>query len=420
MPDGHWGYGFPIGGVAAFDAKIGIISPGGIGFDINCGMRLITTRLTEEQVRPKLHALVDRLFERVPSGVGCKGFLRLSDAEFDDILVKGAQWCVKNGYGRSEDLRHTENYGTIQGGNPDKVSFRAKARGKEQLGTLGSGNHYLEIQVVDEQNIFDKEIANEFGIFPGQVVIMFHCGSRGCGHQIGTDYLQIFDGAMKEYGISVPDRELACAPFNSPEGQDYFSAMACGANVAFANRQVILHRIRQVFEEVFRTGEGKMGLDLVYDVSHNLAKIETYEINGRNKELIVHRKGSTRSFGPGNPAVEDVFKGTGQPVIIGGSMETGSYVLVGTNRSEKEAFGSTAHGSGRTISRAKAKKMVRGDKLQREMEHRGIYVRAMSMTGLAEEAGFAYKRIEDVVETVHEAGLSKRVVKLRPIGNVKG
>ncbi len=419
MPDGHWGYGFPIGGVAAFDMESGVISPGGIGFDINCGMRLVTTNLTLREVKPRIRELVDALFQTVPARVGGKGSVKLNNAQFNDVMQEGTKWCVEQGYGWEEDIERTEAYGKIVQADHEKVSAQARKRGIGQLGTLGSGNHYLEIQYADV--IHDKEIAKAMGITEqGQIVVMVHCGSRGFGHQIGTDYLRIFDDAMKKYGITVNDRELACAPFNSKEGQDYYKAMACAANMAFSNRQVILHRIREGFEKVFKTSAEKLEMHLVYDVAHNMAKVEEHTVDGERKKLVVHRKGSTRSFGPGNDELIDLYKKTGQPVILGGSMETGSYLLVGTEGAMRETFGSTAHGSGRTMSRTKAKGLVRGEHLQKEMEKRGIYVKSVSMSGLAEEAGFAYKNVDEVVDACRLAGISKPIIKLSPIGNVKG
>lgn len=421
MPDGHWGYGFPIGGVAAFDPEEGIISPGGIGFDINCGMRFLTTNLTQKEVQPKLKPLIDLLFQKVPTGVGKKGFLRITENQFKDIMVHGAEWCVENGYGWKEDIKRIEEYGCIKGADPASVSEKAIKRGIKQMGTLGSGNHYLEIQTVKAENIFRPEIAKQFGITePDQIVVMFHCGSRGFGHQIGTDYLSTFSKVMKDLKMGVKDRELACAPFKSREGQNYYKAMASASNVAFVNRQIILHRIRESFSEIFKKSPEDMEMNMVYDVAHNIAKVERHEIDGKKRELVVHRKGSTRSFGPGHPELVKQYKETGQPVIIGGSMETGSYLLVGTKTAMKETFGSTAHGSGRTMSRAKARQMVRGDELQRDMDKRGIYVKTASMSGLAEEAGFAYKNISDVVQTLEKSDLSRAVVSLKPIGNIKG
>ncbi len=421
MPDGHWGYGFPIGGVAAFDLEKGVISPGGIGFDINCGMRLITSTLTVEEVRPRLRELVDTLFGAIPAGVGTKGFVNLNSRQFKDVMRYGAEWCVDNGYGWKQDLERTEAGGRLEHADPSKVSDKAIQRGKDQLGTLGSGNHYLEVQVAHAGEIYDEEKARAFGIVnPGQIMLMVHCGSRGFGHQIGTDYLKVFGAAMRKYGITVNDRELACAPFRSPEGQDYFKAMACAANMAFANRQVILHRVREGFSRVFRRSAEHLGLEMIYDVAHNIAKIETYRVNGKEKRLLVHRKGATRAFGAGNPELGDAYRAAGQPVILGGSMETGSYLLAGTKHAEETTFGTTAHGSGRTMSRRQAKKQVNGRELLEKLERRGIYVRAASLSGVAEEAGNAYKHIDDVVETLDRAGISKKVVGLKPIGNIKG
>lgn len=421
MPDGHWGYGFPIGGVAAMDVEDGVISPGGIGFDVNCGMRLVLTNLTYEEVKPHMRELVDGLFERVPAGVGSRGFVRLSEEEFRRVVEQGARWCINNGYGWEEDLERTEEKGCIGGADASKVSSKAIERGYKQIGTLGSGNHYLEIQVAKPENIFDPELAKAFGILiPNQVVVMFHCGSRGFGHQIATDYLQIFLSVMTgKYGIRVPDRELACAPFQSPEGQDYFAAMKCAVNMSFANRQVILHRIREVFSDVFEETPEELGLHQVYDVAHNIAKLEQHQIEGKASSLLVHRKGATRAFGPGFKELPDIYKNTGQPVLIGGSMETGSYLLAGVE-SGHQTFYSTAHGSGRTMSRRAAKRQFRGKQLQEEMEARGILVRGVSYSGLAEEAGAAYKDIDDVVAATELAGISKRVARLVPIGNIKG
>jgi len=420
MPDGHLGYGFPIGGVAAFSKEDGVISPGGIGFDINCGMRLIRTDLTVDEVTPRIRELVSLLFETVPAGVGSKGFVKLSVEELRRVMTNGVDWCIEKGYGWEEDRERIEENGRIQGADPSKVSEKAISRGISQLGTLGSGNHYLEIQIATPDKIFDKAAAKAFGIFENQVVVMVHCGSRGFGHQVATDYLRIFDVAMRKYGITVRDRELACAPFNSPEGQDYFKAMKCAANMAFANRQVIVHRIRQGFSRIFGRKPEDMGMSIVYDVAHNVAKLETHKVDGVEKELVVHRKGATRCFGPGRKEVPEIYRNIGQPVIVGGSMETGSFLLVGTEKAMTETFGSTMHGSGRTMSRTKAKKEVVGAELKKKMEEAGIIVKSVSMSGLAEEAGFAYKDITEVVETMEMAGVSRKVVGLKPIGNVKG
>jgi tRNA-splicing ligase RtcB len=421
MPDGHWGYGFPIGGMAAMDPTTGVISPGGIGFDINCGMRLVLTNLTYDEVHPHLRQLVDQLFYRIPTGVGCHGFVKLNQDEFRHVLEQGSRWCLHHGYAEPEDLEMTEEGGCFPGASAVKVSQKAIERGYNQIGTLGSGNHYCEIQVAKPENIFDEQLAHAFGLtIPNQVVVMFHCGSRGFGHQVATDYLQLFLNVMtRKYGLNISDRELACAPFSSPEGQDYFAAMKCAVNMAFANRQVILHRIREVFSDVFKRSPADMGMDMVYDVAHNTAKLETHLLGGKKREVLIHRKGSTRAFGPGMAGLPDCYRETGQPVIIGGSMETGSYLLAGMT-SGSAAFYTTAHGSGRTMSRHQAKKMYRGQKLLQDMESRGIYVRTDSYGGLAEEAGAAYKNIDDVVEATELAGLSKRVARLVPVGNIKG
>jgi tRNA-splicing ligase RtcB len=365
--------------------------------------------------------LIDKLFVRVPSGVGCTGFVKISKQEFRKVVEQGARWCVKNGYAWEEDLELTEESGCIEGADAAKISERAVERGFNQIGTLGSGNHYLEIQVAHEEDIRDKELAQAFGItIPDQVVVMFHCGSRGFGHQAATDYLQIFLKVMQsKYGIRILDRELACAPFDSPEGRDYFAAMKCGLNMSFANRQVILHRIREVFSSVFGRSAEQLGMHMVYDVAHNTAKLERHVVDGQAKKLLVHRKGATRAFGPGMEGIPECYRRFGQPVIIGGSMETGSYLLAGTPEGGQTFF-STAHGSGRTMSRTKARRLWRGEKLQRELEQRGIYVRSASWGGLAEEAGGAYKDIDEVIDASEQAGISRRVVRFTPVGNIKG
>ena len=421
MPDAHWGYGFPIGGVAAIDAERGVISPGGIGFDINCGMRLVRTNLVWSEVEPKLAALVKALGTRVPAGVGSSGFVRLSPPELDEVLRDGARWAVRRGFGLPEDLAVTEAGGCFPGADPDTVSARALARGRDQLGTLGSGNHYLEIQVLHADGIFDSALAAAFGLTaPEQVVVMFHCGSRGFGHQVATDYLDRFLRAMPaKYGLAILDPELACAPFASDDGRAYYAAMCCAANLAFANRQVILHRIREVFAEVFERSQAELGIESVFDVAHNTAKLETHDVGGARRRLLVHRKGATRAFPPGHPELSPRYRATGQPVIIGGSMETGSYLLAGVE-SGAASFYSTAHGSGRTMSRTRARKLVRGEVLRRDMAKRGILVHAASLSGLAEEAGFAYKSVDAVAEATELAGLSRRVARLTPVGNVKG
>jgi tRNA-splicing ligase RtcB len=421
MPDGHWGYGFPIGGVAAFDPENGVISPGGIGFDINCGMRLLRTNLTQAEVQGKLALLMDTLYSLVPCGVGCKSDIRLSEREFKEMTTLGARWCVNRGYGRPEDLAHTEESGCLSDADPDCCSSKAVQRGLVQLGTLGSGNHYLEVQVVHPDNVFDRRTAEIFGInIPYQICVMIHCGSRGFGHQVATDHLRVFIQVMRKYGILTTDRELGCAPFTCPEGRSYFRAMNCAANSAFANRQIITEKVRLAFTRVFGKSEAEIGLDVVYDVAHNIAKLESYLIDGSPRTLLVHRKGATRSFGPGSEHIPADYRDVGQPVIVGGSMETGSYLLSGTKHAMDATFGSTLHGSGRTMSRTKAKKLVRGEQLKQSLLERGIVIRTASLSGLAEEAGFAYKDISAVVDTVHDLDISRRVVRFLPIGNLKG
>ena len=414
-------YGFPIGGVAAFDMKEGVISPGGIGFDINCGMRLVKTDLTIKEVQPKIKDLIDEFFKTVPAGVGCKGFVKLNNSLFEEIMQSGSKWCVENGYGWKKDLERTEDYGTLKGADLQKVSQKARSRGINQLGTLGSGNHYLEVQVAHAEDIFDVETAKKMGIIEkNQVLVMLHCGSRGFGHQIATDYLKLFDKVMPQYNIKIPDRELSCAPFQSQEGQDYYAAMKCAGNMAYANRQVILHRIREGFGRVFKQDPEKLGLDLIYDCTHNLAREHKITVDGKKKKVLVHLKGATTSVGLGHERLTKLYKNIGSPIIIGGSMETGSYLLKGTKKAEEDTFGTTAHGSGRAMSRTQAKKSVRGENLQKSMEKKGIYVRGVSMSGLAEEAGFAYKEIDTVVGSLKKSGISEPIIKLRPIGNVKG
>ncbi|RIL07821.1 MAG: RNA-splicing ligase RtcB [Proteobacteria bacterium] len=421
MPDAHWGYGFPIGGVAAMDVRSGVISPGGIGFDINCGMRLVRTDLAWDEVQPKLADLVAALAARVPAGVGEQGFVRIDQDEFRDVLVQGARWAVERGFGIPEDLDYTESRGCFGDADPACVSPHAIARGYRQIGTLGSGNHYLEVQVVRPEGIHDPALAQAFGVgAPGQVVVMFHCGSRGFGHQVATDYLQSFLRLMPtKWQLPVIDRELACAPFASKEGRDYYAAMCCAANMSFANRQVILHRVREVFAEIFGRSAEALGIRCVYDVAHNTARLETIGRGRDAREVLVHRKGATRALPPGHPELPAAYRASGQPVIIGGSMETGSYLLAGAPGGEA-AFFSTAHGSGRTMSRVKARKQASGRDVVARMAQRGIVVHAASLRGVAEEAGFAYKDVEEVAAATEAAGLSKRVVHLLPVGNVKG
>ncbi|OVE78139.1 RNA-splicing ligase RtcB [bacterium F11] len=420
MPDAHWGYGFPIGGVAAMRLDDGVVSPGGIGFDINCGMRLIKTNLTASEVKPHIEKLVNGLYSRVPVGVGTKGLLRLSEEDFRRLLIKGARWCVSEGYGRKDDLERTEAGGCYPDADPEAVSERAIERGLRQVGTLGSGNHYLEIQTLKKEHLFNEDVAERLGLFPNQVVVMYHCGSRGFGHQVASDYLEQFLSVMgPRYKIKVPDRELSCAPINSPHAQAYLAAMRCAINMAFANRQMIQHQVREVFEFVFGRSSYDLGMDQIYDISHNTAKVEEQVVKGVRKKLLVHRKGATRSYGPGFDELPPDLKDVGQPVIIGGSMETGSYLLVGLS-SSSEAFHTTAHGAGRAMSRTKAKKMFHGRTLQDKMINRGIYIRAASLSGLAEEAGGAYKDVDDVVAAAEKSGLSRRVARFVPIGNIKG
>jgi len=421
MADAHWGYGFPIGGVAAFDTEKGVISPGGVGFDVNCGMRLIRTNLRSKEVQPKIRELVDLIYSLVPVGVGARSAQGFAESQIGDITSLGVRWCAEHDLAWDDDPEHVEEGGYIRGADIGKVSREAIKRGINQFGTLGSGNHYLEVQVVDPERYLDPDLAKEFGIVhEDQVLVMIHCGSRGFGHQVCTDYLRNFETGMRKFGIQVRDRDLACLPFSSKEGKDYYSAMVCAANYAFVNRQIIVNKVREAFERIFHKDAEALDMHLIYDVCHNIAKVERHSYDGSSMDLVVHRKGATRSFGPGHPDVPRPYKSVGQPVIIGGSMETGSYLLVGTQKAMEETFGSTAHGSGRTMSRTAAKRSVRGNELQKRMLEHGIYVKAATMDGLAEEAGLAYKDISQVVETMHRAGISKKVVALRPIGNIKG
>lgn len=416
MPDIHWGYGFPIGGVAAFDMTEGIISPGGVGFDINCGVRLITTPLTEADLAGKMRELIEGLFSVVPTGVGARSNIRVSNRELTEIMVEGAQWAVERGLGIQDDLVRCEDGGAMPGADPEAVSAKARQRGMPQLGTLGSGNHFLEIQVARE--IIDPEVAREFGITEGQVCFMVHCGSRGLGHQVATDHLRILENALQKYGISLPDRQLACAPIDSPEGRAYYASMACAANYAWANRQIIMHEARKVFERLFGIEYDEMRL--IYDVAHNVAKFERHAINGSTEEVCVHRKGATRAFGPGAPGIPHEYAAVGQPVLIPGSMGTSSYLLHGTETAMQKTWGSTCHGAGRVLSRSKAKKNIRGKQLREELAEEGIVVRAHRDSVLAEEAPEAYKPSHEVVRVVHEAGLSGTVARLNPLGVIKG
>ena len=419
MPDIHWGYGFAIGGVAAMRVSDGVVSPGGVGFDINCGVRIMSTNLTREEVSPKIKELIDALFYAVPSGLGSKGKIKLGSREIDEVLVKGSRWAVEKGYGRPEDLETTEEKGEMKGTDPQRVSGRAKERGTPQLGTLGSGNHFLEVAVVDE--IYEPEIARVMGMGRvGQVMLYVHCGSRGLGHQVADDYIKEMVRAMPKYGIEVPDRQLACVPVNSPEGKNYLAAMRCAANYAWANRQCITHWVREAFCRVMGMSEGEAGLQLIYDVTHNIAKIEDHEVEGKKEKLCVHRKGATRAFPAGHPDVPQKYAKVGQPILIPGDMGRASYILVGTEQAMKETFGSTCHGAGRMRSRSAMKKQLSGRDVLNALEARGITVRAGSMSGLAEEAPEAYKDVGDVVGVAHGAGISKKVARTRPIAVVKG
>jgi tRNA-splicing ligase RtcB len=419
MPDIHWGYGFPIGGVAATRIKDGVVSPGGVGFDINCGVRLLRTNLTEEEVRPKIEELIADLFISIPSGVGSTGKIRVSEQELNKVLIKGSRWAVEKGYGEAEDIVVTEESGSMKGANPDKVSSKAKKRGIPQLGTLGSGNHFLEVEVVEE--IYDREAATAMGINDiGQVLVLIHTGSRGFGHQVCTDYVRLLGEAVKRYGISLPDRQLACAPVKSPEGQDYLAAMSCAANYAWANRQCIAHWTRESLVRVLGKSRRELGLEQIYDVAHNIAKIEEYTIDGKKQALCVHRKGATRAFPAGHPDIPDIYQNIGQPVLIPGDMGRYSYVAVGTETAMKESFGSTCHGAGRVQSRTAAKRSLRGADVARTLAARGITVKAGSMSSLAEEASEAYKDVSEVVEVTQQAGISRKVARAVPIGVIKG
>lgn len=418
MPDMHQGYGFPIGGVAATEYPSGVISPGAIGYDINCGVRLLGSSIEYESARGEMDRLATLLNTYCPSGVGKKGVMNVSIKELDQILGDGSRWALKNGYASEADLSRTEESGSIQGADPEKVSERAKTRGREQVGSLGAGNHFIEVEVVDE--IFDEEAANAMGLSKGFLTVMIHCGSRGLGHQVCTDYVRQFQDAIRKYNIDLPDRELVCAPMDSPEGRAYLGAMRAAANYAFANRQLLAHASRRAFEETFAGKSKNWHLHQVYDIAHNMGKIETHMVDGKEMKVCVHRKGATRAFGPGSPGLPPEYKKIGQPVIIPGSMGTASWVLVGTEDSMARSFGSSCHGAGRLMSRSKAKKQVHGGTLREELEEQGIKVRAGSMPGLAEEAPSAYKDVDLVVETVSEAGIAKKVARLKPVAVIKG
>ena len=419
MPDIHWGYGFCIGGVAATDPEEGgVVSPGGVGYDINCGVRLVRTWLDRDDVHPRIERLVDQMFSTIPAGVGRGGSIRFSAKEERAILSQGAGFVVRRGYGRQDDLECTEAGGSLDGADPDRVGRRAYERGRGQVGSLGSGNHFVEVQVVDE--VFDPQAADVFQLRKGQVTVMIHSGSRGLGHQVCGDCLKSLQNVPAKYGIELPDRQLVCAPVNSKEGQAYLGAMRCAANYAWANRQVLTDLLRQAFERVFGKGEGKLGLDLIYDVCHNIAKMETYEVGGRERTLCVHRKGATRAFPPGHPEVPERYRAIGQPVIIPGDMGRHSYLLVGQPRAMEETFGSTCHGAGRTMSRHAAIKSAKGRSIRKELAGRGVVAMARGRHGLDEEQPEAYKDVNQVVEVVHRAGISKKVCRFRPIGVIKG
>jgi len=420
LPDGHEGYSFPIGGVAATDYDEGVISPGGVGYDINCGVRLLTTNFSEQDIRPKLVQLANTIFENVPCGLGSRRKdLRVTLGDLERIATEGVSWAIAHGLGWHDDAEHCEELGCMKNANPDKVSSNAKSRGLQQVGTLGSGNHFLEIQKVDK--IIDTKTAKAFGIeHEGQVTAMIHCGSRGFGHQICSDYLQVMERAVGKYKIDLPDRELACAPGKSREAEDYYQAMACAVNYAFANRQTIMHWVRQSFKQVFNDDPERFGLKLVYDVAHNIAKIETHEVDGEQKKVWVHRKGATRAFPPGNPEIPRDYSSAGQPVLIPGSMGTSSWLLVGTEKAMQISFGSTAHGAGRMMSRTAARRNYRGADIKRALEQRGIYVRAASSIVLAEEADPAYKNVDVVAEVSDKIGIATKVARLVPLAVVKG
>ena len=418
MPDIHWGYGFPIGGVAAFDWQEGVVSPGGVGYDINCGVRLAATNLSYADIEDRVRPLVEGLFRHVPCGVGSTGAVKLSAKEERKVLVQGSQWAVRNGYGLAEDIQRTEDSGCLPGADPEAVSERALARGSRQLGTLGSGNHFLEVGVVEE--IFHPEAADAFGLFKDQVTVMIHSGSRGFGYQVCDDFLASLTQYVHKRKIELPDRQLACAPIQSDEGRRYLGAMACAANYAYANRQIMLHLVREVFQRVLAVSPAALNMRLVYDVCHNIAKKERHLIDGEQRWVCVHRKGATRAFGPGQPSLNEAYRMIGQPILIPGDMGTASYVLVGTGKAMEETFGSTCHGAGRVLSRTAAKKKSRGRFIAKELEDKGILVRWTGRFTMAEEMPEAYKDVSEVVDVVHGAGISRKVARLRPVAVVKG
>ena len=418
MPDMHQGYGFPIGGVVATALPDGVISPGGVGYDINCGVRLLSTGIEAEALAPHMEDLMTALEARVASGVGASGGLRVNRDELTRVLERGAEWAVQSGYGTAEDARRTEESGRMRDADASAVSSRAMERGLDQIGTLGGGNHFLQVDRVG--TVFDADVADAFGLREGDAVVWIHCGSRGLGHQVCTDYVREMQSAVKKYDIELPDRELVCAPFGSPEGQRYYQAMSAAANYAWANRQMIAHNVRRAFEEALPSPLRRAELRMVYDVCHNIAKVETQDVDGRQMELCVHRKGATRAFGPGRAEVPEAYRALGQPVLIPGDMAHGSYVLVGTEQAMTETFGSTAHGAGRVMSRTAARRKVRGQELRQRLESQQIVVRAGSMRGLAEEGPDAYKDLESVVGVVHDANIARRVARTLPMGVIKG
>ncbi|MBI3915193.1 MAG: RtcB family protein [Chloroflexi bacterium] len=418
MPDIHQGYGAPVGGVFATQLPDGVISPGAIGYDINCGVRVLASKIDAAEIQPHLNDLANALYKNCPSGVGVEGTTPLTTGKLEHVLELGAEWALQNKYATRDDLQHTEESGKMPGADASKVSSRAKNRGMAQLGTLGAGNHFIEVDRVAE--IFDAAVAEALGLFPNQVVTQIHCGSRGLGHQVCTDYVNIFQRTAREYNIRLPDRELVCAPFDSEEGQDYLRAMAAAANFAFCNRQVLAHHIRRSFEQTLKGKVRDFRLHQVYDIAHNMGKVEEHELDGTRVKLCVHRKGATRAFGPGSPVLPDDLKAIGQPVLIPGSMGTASYILIGTAGSMAQTFGSSCHGAGRVMSRSRAKHEIRGDTLRDELVARGIAVRAGSLPGLAEEAPQAYKDVSRVVEVVHRAGIGKKIARLEPMAVIKG
>lgn len=419
MPDIHWGYGLPIGGVAATDIEHGgVISPGGVGSDINCGVRLVRTNLALKDVKDKLLTLINTLFSHIPSGLGSKGMIKLSAKEEIDVLVNGSKWAISKGYGINEDLTHTEEEGCLPMADPNKISQKAMERGRTQLGTLGSGNHFLEVQVVEK--IYDLNVAKVFGLEEGQITIMIHSGSRGLGYQVCEDYLRSMGDAARKYGIFLPDRQLACAPFASPEGKTYLGAMACAANYAWANRQCLMHLTREVFKQIFEMKLSELGLELIYDVAHNIAKIEEHEVGGKKIKLCVHRKGATRAFPANHPVLSADYKSVGQPVIVPGDMGSASYLLVGTALAMEETFGTACHGAGRVMSRTAAIRQAHGRAIDRELENKGILVKSAGRETLAEEMPEAYKDVIHVVSILQNAGISRRVAKFKPLGVIKG